>query len=57
MKVNRKQSFVFRKCDLLMPFFILYLKNTHVGMYISIGVLVAFFGCILAARKENLTVF
>ena len=42
MKGNRKQTFVFR-CDLLMPFFMNYLK-AHIGMYISLGVLV-YFSC------------
>ena len=29
MKVNKKQTFVFRRCDLLMPFSINYLKNRY----------------------------
>ena len=37
MKVNRKQTFVFRKCDLLMPFFIKYLK-TNIEACRSVGV-------------------
>ena len=33
MKANRKQTFVFRKRDLLMQFFINYLKNRYRGVY------------------------
>ena len=33
MKVNKKQTFVFRRCDLLMPFFIYYFKNTYLNVY------------------------
>ena len=52
MKVNRKQTFVFRRCDLLMPFFINYFKK-HISVYTFRLV----FKCILVARKENLTGF
>ena len=48
MEVQRKQTFVFRRCDLLMPFFINYLKN------ISVYIFRCVFRCILVARKENL---
>ena len=34
---NRQQTFVFRRCDMLMPFFIklFYLKNTYRCLYIG----------------------
>ena len=31
--INRKQTFVFKKCDLLMPFFISYLQNKYRYVY------------------------
>ena len=44
MKVNRLQTFVFRRRDLLMQFFINY---PHIDMYISVGVKVCF-----SSKKE-----
>ena len=51
MKVNRKQTFVFRRCDLVMLFFINYLKNTC--RYVYFGWCFGEFSC----KKKNLTVF
>ena len=45
MKVNRKQTFVFRKCDLLVPFFINYLKNKYRGAYFGWCLVVQYFSC------------
>ena len=52
MKVNRKQTFVFRRCDFVMPFLINYFKKHK-----SVCIFWLVFRCILVAKKENLTGF